>query len=183
MASINELTLANKLTERVAEACAGLADGTAPILDQVSPTTAELLKWWFQQDFMDTRDFNFHEGQRTGLLNVIYAHEVLGMTTLKGLYAEVAPEVMMASAQAATIIEASKNDHPKYCLKMATGTGKTWVLQAFMVWQILNANRAPENERFTKNFLVVAPGLIVYDRLRDAFERTSPGFGASPSGV
>ena len=175
MASINELTLANKLTERVAEACAGLADGTAPILDQVSPTTAELLKWWFQQDFMDTRDFNFHEGQRTGLLNVIYAHEVLGMTTLKGLYAEVAPEVMMASAQAATIIEASKNDHPKYCLKMATGTGKTWVLQALMVWQILNANRAPENERFTKNFLVVAPGLIVYDRLRDAFEGKERG--------
>ena len=53
---------------------------------------------------------------------------------------------------------------------MATGTGKTWVLQALMVWQTLNANRAPDNPRYTKNFLIVAPGLIVYDRLRDAFE-------------
>jgi type III restriction enzyme len=101
---------------------------------------------------------------------VIYAHEVLGMTTLKGLYAEVAPEVLLSSGQAAEIISAAKNDYPKYCLKMATGTGKTWVLEALMVWQVLNANRAANNPRYTKNFLVVAPGLIVYDRLRDAFE-------------
>jgi type III restriction enzyme len=170
MASINDLTLARKLTERVAEACIGLESGTAPILDQVSETTAELLKWWFQDDFKDTRNFNFHDGQRAGILNVIYAHEVLGMTTLKGLYQEIAPEVLIASDQASQIIGAGKNDYPKYCLKMATGTGKTWVLQTLMVWQILNANRTPQNDRYTRNFLIVAPGLIVYDRLRDAFE-------------
>jgi type III restriction enzyme len=170
MASINDLTLARKLTERVADACIGLESGDAPILREVSETTAELLKWWFQEDFMDTRPFNFHDGQRAALLNVIYAHEVLGMTTLKGLYSAVAPEVLLSSAASVDIIKATKNDYPKYCLKMATGTGKTWVLQALMVWQILNANRAPGNARYTKNFLVVAPGLIVYDRLRDAFE-------------
>jgi type III restriction enzyme len=168
MASINDLTLARNLTERVAEACIGLENGAAPILSQVSETTATLLKWWFQQDFMDTRDSNFHSGQRTAILNVIYAHEVLGTTSLKGLYSAVAPEVLMESAQASAII--TKNDYPKYCLKMATGTGKTWVLEALMVWQTLNANRTPENHRYTKNFLIVAPGLIVYDRLRDAFE-------------
>ena len=170
MASINDLTLAKKLTDRVAEACAGVDTGAAPILDKVTQTTAELLKWWFQEDFKDTRSFNFHDGQRAAILNVIYAHEVLGVTTLKELYQEIAPEVLIASDQAAQIIGAGKNDYPKYCLKMATGTGKTWVLQALMVWQILNANRTPENARYTKNFLVVAPGLIVYDRLRDAFE-------------
>lgn len=170
MASINDLTLANKLSARVAEACIGLESGTAPILDQVSSTTAELLKWWFQDDFKESRNFNFHDGQRSGILNVIYAHEVLGMTTLKGLYQEIAPEVLIVSDQAAQIIGAIKNDYPKYCLKMATGTGKTWVLQTLMVWQILNANRTPENSRYTRNFLIVAPGLIVYDRLRDAFE-------------
>jgi type III restriction enzyme len=170
MASINDLTLASKLTERVSEACIGLENGDAPILNQVSDTTAELLKFWFQQDYIDNRGFNFHEGQRKAILNVIYAHEVLGMTTLKGLYTEVAPEVLLSSAQATEIIGAAKNDYPKYCLKMATGTGKTWVLQTLMVWQVLNANRSPQNPRYTKNFLVVAPGLIVYDRLRDAFE-------------
>ena len=99
MANINDLTLAAKLTARAAEACSGLVHGDAPILSQVSDTTGELLKFWFQQDYIDNRGFNFHEGQRKAIQNVIYAHEVLGMTTLKGLYAEVAPEVLLSSAQ------------------------------------------------------------------------------------
>ena len=169
MASINDLTLAKGLTSIVEEACAGLENGDAPILDQVSELTAELLKWWFQSEFQDVRQFNFHPGQRQALLNVIYAHEVLKIDTLQDLYQIAAPDVMLASARDSEIIRAGKNAYPKYCLKMATGTGKTWVLQALMVWQILNANRAPDSGRFTKNFLVVAPGLIVYDRLLDAF--------------
>jgi len=169
MASINDLTLSRGLTAKVEEACIGLENGEAPILDQVSEMTVELLKWWFQDEFQDARQFNFHPGQRQALLNVIYAHEVLGIHTLQELYQAAAPEVMLASAHDAEVIRAPKNAYPKYCLKMATGTGKTWVLQALMVWQILNANRAPESQRYTKNFLVVAPGLIVYDRLLDAF--------------
>jgi len=169
MTSINDLALAKGLTAEADAACIGLERGEAPILDQVSETTAELLKWWFQADFQDARSFNFHPGQRQALLNVIYAHEVLGINTLQDLYQVAAPEVMLASARDADIIRAPKNAYPKYCLKMATGTGKTWVLQALMVWQILNANRSPDSGRFTKNFLVVAPGLIVYDRLLDAF--------------
>ncbi|WP_192843257.1 DEAD/DEAH box helicase family protein, partial [Aureimonas sp. AU12] len=97
------------------------------------------------------------------------AHEVLGISTLQDLYQAVAPAVMLGSAKDADTIRTAKNAYPKYCLKMATGTGKTWVLQALMVWQVLNAHRAPGSGRFTKNFLVVAPGLIVYDRLLDAF--------------
>lgn len=169
MASINELSLAKGLTAGVEAACAGLEAGEAPILDQVSGMTAELLKWWFQAEFQDARPFNFHPGQRQALLNVIYAHEVLGITTLQGLYQEAAPDVLLASARDSETIRAPKNSYPKYCLKMATGTGKTWVLQALMIWQMLNASRAPESDRYTKNFLVVAPGLIVYDRLLDAF--------------
>jgi len=169
MPSVNDLTLSKGLTKKVEEACIGLEDGEALILDQVSEMTAELLKWWFQSEFQEARRFNFHPGQRQALLNVIYAHEVLGIDTLQDLYQVAAPEVMLASARDFEVIRAPKNAYPKYCLKMATGTGKTWVLQALMVWQILNANRAPESGRYTKNFLVVAPGLIVYDRLLDAF--------------
>jgi type III restriction enzyme len=169
MASINELSLAKGLTAKVEAACAGLETGEAPILGQVSEITAELLKWWFQTEFQDARSFNFHPGQRQALLNVIYAHEVLGISTLQDLYQHAAADVMLASTRDSEIIRAPKNAYPKYCLKMATGTGKTWVLQAVMVWQMLNAVRAPDDPRFTCNFLVVAPGLIVYDRLLDAF--------------
>lgn len=62
MSSINKLTLAKNLTARVNGLCSGLENGTAEILNLVSDTTAELLRWWFQQDYMDMRPFNFHEG-------------------------------------------------------------------------------------------------------------------------
>jgi type III restriction enzyme len=126
MAGINELTLAARLTVRVEEACAGLEAGDAPILEQVSETTAELLKWCFQAEFQEARPFNFHPGQRQALLNIIYAHEVLGIATLQDLYQVTAPDVMLGSAKDAEAIRAPKNAYPKYCLKMATGTGKTW---------------------------------------------------------
>lgn len=168
--SINDLTLARKLTSRVQDEALGLELGTAPMLERVSSITQELLKWWFQQDFMDLRGVNFHAGQRQAILNAIYAHEILETSRLESLYAHIAPEVMVESAQSAEMIRAAKNAYPKYCLKMATGTGKTWVLQALLVWSLLNANRAQGSTRFTKNFLIVAPGLIVYDRLLDAFQ-------------
>lgn len=169
MSSINQLTLAKNLTTRVNGLTSGLENGAAELLNLVSDTTAELLRWWFQQDYSDMRPFNFHEGQKQAILNTIYAHEVLGVKTLQDLYADIAPDVVLGNHRAAQMIGADKNAYPKYCMKMATGTGKTWVLQALVVWQLLNANRDKDNDRFTRNFLVVAPGLIVYDRLLDAF--------------
>ena len=91
---------------------------------------------------------------------------------MQALYREAAPDALLEGGSLAEVASA-KHAHPKYCLKMATGTGKTWVLQALLVWQLLNANAARAagavDPRFTRNFLIVAPGLIVYDRLLDAF--------------
>ena len=53
------------------------------------------------------------------------------------------------------------------------GTGKTWVLNALLIWQYLNAkyyDPAFAPVKYTKNFLIIAPGLIVYERLLDAFK-------------
>lgn len=52
----------------------------------MTPTTAELLKFWFQQDYCDLRPLNFHEGQRAAILHIIYAHEVIGARSLRELY-------------------------------------------------------------------------------------------------
>ena len=117
MASINDLSLATGLTARVEDACVGLEIGEAPILDHVSEITAELLKWWFQTEFQDARTFNFHPGQRQALLNVIYAHEVLGIASLQDLYQIAAPDVMLTSTRDSEIIRAPKTAYPKYCLK------------------------------------------------------------------
>jgi hypothetical protein len=160
------LPLVKALTPRLQADCAGLEKGIAPILEKVTPLTADLLRWWFQQDCCDTRRVNFHEGQRQAILHAIYAHEILQPETLVDLYQKLAAEDLLTARRLEQVLQSG---HPKYCLKMATGTGKTWVLQALLYWQLLNAAHSPQDKRFTRNFLIVAPGLIVYQRLLDAF--------------
>lgn len=167
------LALSTALTAQTRQWCLGLESGAADILEQVTPTTAELLLWWFGEEMQTARNgLNFHLGQKQAILNAIVAHEVLGTATLQDLYQQVAPEALLAGTRLAEVSH-SKHAHPKYCFKMATGTGKTWVLQALMIWQLLNKSAAlaegVDDARFTRHFMVVAPGLIVYERLLDAF--------------
>lgn len=53
----------------------------------------------------------------------------------------------------------------RQCCKMATGSGKTIVMAMVIVWQILNKVTNPQDARFCKNVLVIAPGLTVKKRL------------------
>jgi len=54
----------------------------------------------------------------------------------------------------------------RLCSKMATGSGKTMVMGMLSAWQILNKVTYPTDTRFSKNILVVAPGLTVKNRLQ-----------------
>ena len=166
-----------------AAADAAWKDGS--FVKSVTPVTRELLKYWFEEPFTN-RPLNFHEGQRQAILNAIYLHEVANAANPSDAWEKVAP-AMLAADGASVMAELAKPKYayPKYCVKMATGTGKTWVMHALLIWQYLNekygggaagAGRPPyqggEQRRvrsFTKNFLFVAPGLIVYERLLDAF--------------
>ena len=56
-------------------------------------------------------------------------------------------------------------DFVRQCCKMATGTGKTIVMAMVIAWHILNKVANPQDVRFSKNILVVAPGLTVKKRL------------------
>lgn len=56
-------------------------------------------------------------------------------------------------------------DFDRRCCKMATGTGKTIVMAMVIAWHILNKVANPQDARFSKNVLVVAPGLTVKKRL------------------
>lgn len=168
-----QLALAAALTARTNDLCAGLEAGSATILELVTPVTAELLRWWFGEDMRLARGtLNFHEGQQQAILNAIVAHEVVQAPSLLALYQRVTPDALLVGNRLNELAQ-DKHTHPKYCLKMATGTGKTWVLQALLVWQMLNKTAAlaahHDDPRFTRHFLLVAPGLIVYERLLEAF--------------
>jgi type III restriction enzyme len=55
---------------------------------------------------------------------------------------------------------------PRYCAKMATGSGKTVVMAMLIAWQVLNKVAYPQDRRFSKHVLVIAPGLTVKSRLQ-----------------
>lgn len=170
MSGFADFPLVKGLSAVVDPLIPGIVDGSgSKMLDQVTPVTAELLRFWFQQDYCELRELNFHTGQRAAILHIIYAHEVLGTTRLRDLYETVAPEAMLEGGVLGEVTR-DRHDYPKYAAKMATGTGKTWVLNALLVWQYLNKLANPQDPRFSSNFLLVAPGLIVYDRLLDSFQ-------------
>lgn len=169
MAEVDQFPLATGITRAIAEEIPELEAGELPsTLTGVTPVTAELLRFWFQSDFCDLRQLNFHEGQRAAILSVIYAHEIVGARRLQDLYEAVAPDALLDGGTLGEVTR-DRHQHPKYAAKMATGTGKTWVLNALLIWQYLNKVANPSDERFSSNFLIVAPGLIVYDRLLDSF--------------
>jgi type III restriction enzyme len=59
-------------------------------------------------------------------------------------------------------------DLRRFAFKMATGSGKTWVVAMAIVWARFHKQRMPGSEMST-NFLVVAPNVIVYQRLERDF--------------
>ncbi|MDO8499370.1 MAG: DEAD/DEAH box helicase family protein [bacterium] len=157
------LKLANSITQRVNDSWT-----SGEMISKVSLVTQDLLKYWFKEPHTETRYVNFHEGQRQAILNAIYLHEIIGTKRVKDVYENIDFE-LLSEIDIAELAKA-KYDIPKYAIKMATGTGKTWVMHAMIIWQYLNAKYEAEKTcMFTKNFLLVAPGIIVYERLLDAY--------------
>ena len=99
-------------------------------------TTKMLLDHWKSRD--DTRLFFC---QIEAIENIIYASEH--------------PHIVDK------IIRNDGGPFPRYCTKMATGTGKTVVMGMLIAWQVLNSGKD-----YTKDILVVAPNLTVRDRLQ-----------------
>lgn len=121
---------------------------------QVTPTTARLLKHWRTHPFANQRPF---------FCQVEAVETVIWLT-------EVAPRSSSQGRRFWTHLEeanrASNPELMRMALKLATGAGKTTVMAMLIAWQTVNAVRHPNAKRFTRGFLVVAPGITIKDRLR-----------------
>lgn len=121
---------------------------------QVTPTTARLLRHWRIYEFANQRPF---------FCQVEAVETVIWLT-------EVAPRSSSQGRRFWTHLEAanaaSNPELLRLALKLATGAGKTTVMAMLIAWQTLNAVRHPNAKRFTKGFLVIAPGITIKDRLR-----------------
>src|SRR5580700_7816925 len=121
---------------------------------KVTPDTQRLLQHWRHHKFSDVRPFFC---QIEAVETAIWLTEVapqLGKTGKRFLE-------HLADAN-----NAANPELMRLALKLATGAGKTTVMAMIIAWQTINAVRHPQSKRFTRGFLVVAPGLPIKDRLR-----------------
>ena len=83
------LELAKRLSETV-----NAAWESGELLELVTPTTQNLLKWWFSEEYCSQRKQNFHAGQRQAILNIVYLHEVMGVKNVLEYYEQLTPDLM-----------------------------------------------------------------------------------------
>jgi len=120
-------------------------------------TTRRLLEWWFLEEhrLANGSSFVFWRAQRDAIEHFIFCHEVLQTRSLYQLAQKLEAHIP---------IDPSADKWAKYAFKMATGSGKTMVMAMAVVWSYFNATRE-KRDGFTKNFVLIAPNLIVLDRL------------------
>jgi len=120
---------------------------------QVTPETARLLQHWRHHTFGSVHPF---------FCQVEAVETAIWLT-------EVAPQSKPGQRLLDHLAAANKDANPeltRLALKLATGAGKTTVMAMLIAWQTINAVRRSQSKKFTRGFLVVAPGLTIKDRLR-----------------
>ena len=121
---------------------------------RVTPGTARLLQHWRHHKFSGIRPF---------FCQVEAVETAIWLT-------EVVPQLGKSGEKFLEHLANANNDaNPelmRLALKLATGAGKTTVMAMLIAWQTINAVRRPSSRKFTRGFLIVAPGLTIKDRLR-----------------
>jgi type III restriction enzyme len=132
-----------------------------------SATTRALLRWWFEGDHMvENADgslsaFRYYFAQREAVETAIWLFEVR--------QARDKFDLLRFDASGAVSAGMFPEDWPRYVLKLATGAGKTKVVSLLIAWSFFHRTYEADST-LSRNFLVVAPNIIVLDRLRADFD-------------
>lgn len=132
-----------------------------------SPTSRALLAWWFETDHLveqaegTQRQFRYYFAQREAVETVIWLFDVRGVRDKFDL--------LRFDASGAVSHGMFDEDWPRFVVKMATGAGKTKVLSLLMAWSYFHKLYEPDSA-LARNFLLIAPNIIVLDRLRADFD-------------
>ncbi|OGW33249.1 MAG: hypothetical protein A2X58_10935 [Nitrospirae bacterium GWC2_56_14] len=155
-----------------------------------SETSKRLLQFWFDEDHLlaSGEPFRFYFCQQEAVETILYLYEVEGrrdvanlvdayfqspglfgleiLTSTKGVrsFRRYIPEIGKEAEQ-----ELPPEGLPRYAVKMATGSGKTVVMALVIAWSWFHRRFEPGSD-LAANFLVVAPNVIVYERLREDFD-------------
>ncbi len=128
--------------------------------------TKLLLNYWFETDHIrpDRSPFEYYACQREAIETLIYVWEIAKARKQWDLYGQFRNPAYSIPAVPYDLFA-------RYCVKMATGSGKTTVMALAAVWQYFNAVEYATgiSEQYSKTFLIIAPNLIVYERLKKDF--------------
>src|SRR6266581_7213223 len=130
-------------------------------------TSQALLRWWFQTPHLiqhadgPSAEFQYYFAQREALESIIYLYDVVGV---KDKY-----DLMRFDSSG--LVSAGMFDETwrRFVVKMATGTGKTKVLSLMLAWSFFHKLYEHESG-LARNFLVIAPNIIVLDRIYKDFQ-------------
>jgi len=115
------------LREAVKAWCAGGYKGT-------TETTKKLLNYWFetQHKLPSGREFSYHSSQREAIETLIFVWEYEKVRSRKTLLERFAENIKNLRLP-------TYDEFARYCIKMATGSGKTKVMSLVIAWQYFNA--------------------------------------------
>ena len=130
-------------------------------------TSRALLNWWFNTHHPlegadgTMSEFQYYFAQREALETVIYLYDVV---RVRDKY-----DMIRFDSSGAVSMSMFDEDWRRFVLKMATGTGKTKVMSLAIAWSFFHKLYEPDSE-LSRNFLVIAPNIIVLDRIYHDFQ-------------
>ncbi len=133
-------------------------------------TSRSLLNWWFKTPHLlpnadgSMAEFQYYFAQREALETIIYLYDVM----------EVQDKFDLMRFDSSGAVSAGMFDETwrRFVVKMATGSGKTKVLSLLVAWSFYHKLYEPESG-LARNFLVIAPNIIVLDRIYKDFKGLS----------
>ena len=140
-----------------------------------SDTTRELLGHWFERPHRaagpdgEEGEFRYYFCQREAIETLVFLMEARGLRALSSLVAEYG-----GGADEALGVKPEDDEWARYAFKLATGAGKTKCMSLAIVWSYFHALRE-SGSGMARNFVVIAPNLTVFERLREDFRPEGGG--------
>jgi type III restriction enzyme len=134
-----------------------------------SETSKALLNWWFKEEHIlydqngVSFNFRYYFAQREALETVVWLYEVAKVKDKHDLIRYNSTGVLSAGM--------FTEDWLRFVIKMATGAGKTKVISLVVAWAYFH-KKYETDSNLAKNFLIIAPNVIVFERIKSDFEES-----------
>ncbi|MBI4083801.1 MAG: DEAD/DEAH box helicase family protein [Candidatus Lambdaproteobacteria bacterium] len=139
-----------------------------------SDTTRTLLNHWFNRSHNgetpagEPFEFRYYFCQREAVETFIYLKEVREIPALSRMIEEFGGPEGPDKEAAVNGVSPEEDEWSRYAFKLATGAGKTKVISLAIVWSYFHALRESDSP-MARHFVVIAPNLTVFERLREDF--------------